>query len=207
MSAYNIPNGREPESLPNPTSTHMFGIDFGWSSWNLGVSFNISPWGSTGNLDAEDCKNRTEDVKKKKCIKWKSGVRVVLIPSRTEYVDAKLNELLWWRDEDYSSFKDSAADELKVITKRFNLTFKSAMKMLYQPNFEAAYDFKTFGVLEDECNIITNDIAKNDKYMANLSKFNDIISRDDIKCVVWPTRSTNTCVKSRVLVRRVISMP
>ena len=64
-------------------------------------------------------------------------VRVVLIPSRNEYIAAGLLSILWWEDSDYTSFKTSAVRELKALMiARGIYNSKEAIKVLYQPGID-----------------------------------------------------------------------
>lgn len=48
---------------------------------------------------------------KKKKVRFYKVVDVVLIPTRKEYEEIKLNQELWWNDDDYLQFKASAMEE------------------------------------------------------------------------------------------------
>lgn len=74
-------------------------------------------------------------------MRFQPAVRVVLIPSRTEYTAADLNVELWWDDSDYSAFKASAVLELKALMRSRNLcNSKEAIRILYQPAEEGEVD-------------------------------------------------------------------
>jgi hypothetical protein len=73
----------------------------------------------------------------KRKVKFQPAVRVVLIPSRTEYIASNLLVTLWWTDVDYSAFKNSAVMELKAVMRSQSITnSKEAIRLLYQPNFD-----------------------------------------------------------------------
>lgn len=90
-------------------------------------------WATTGNLTSGDNFIQKKVVEKRR-IRFQPAVRVVLIPSRTEYTEADLNVELWWDDSDYTAFKTSAVSELKSLMRLRNLTnSKDAIRILYQP--------------------------------------------------------------------------
>lgn len=128
-------------------------------------------------------------IGRKKKVSWLSRVRVVLIPSRTEYESAKLADALWWTGDDFSDFKESAVDELNVTMQRLKLDRKTAIKTLYQPEFHASA--LTPPTDEDAAT------AKHAKYMENLAKFNDLVLRDEIK-----TNCAVSTLSRRVGIRR-----
>jgi hypothetical protein len=97
----------------------------------------------------------------KKHLRFQPAVRVVLIPSRTEYTAADLNIELWWDDSDYSAFKASAVLELKALMRSRNLcNSKEAIRILYQPAEEGEIDqldqptttLDTDGATSSRCN-------------------------------------------------------
>mmetsp|Transcript_26424 Transcript_26424/g.26674 ORF Transcript_26424/g.26674 Transcript_26424/m.26674 type:complete len:112 (+) Transcript_26424:94-429(+) len=58
--------------------------------------------------------SRSEDVlSEKKSVRFASVTRAVLIPSRTDFYEHDLIEVLWWSNDDYSSFKQCARDDLQ----------------------------------------------------------------------------------------------
>ena len=46
-------------------------------------------------------------------MKFNTAVHVVLIPTRKDYRNAGLGEVMWFSDEDYKNFKESATVEVK----------------------------------------------------------------------------------------------
>jgi hypothetical protein len=91
-------------------------------------------WSTTGNL-SENTKNLAK-VSKKRGVRFQSQVKVILIPCRTEYVDANLVIALWWSDSDYISFKSSAVKELKALMLKKSIKSKEAIHMLYQTGID-----------------------------------------------------------------------
>jgi hypothetical protein len=92
--------------------------------------FNLS----IGNLNLNNIES--QKVEKRK-VKFQPAVRVVLIPSRTEYIASNLLVTLWWSDIDYSAFKNSAVMELKAVMRSNSISnSKEAIRLLYQPNFD-----------------------------------------------------------------------
>lgn len=64
-------------------------------------------------------------------------MRVVLIPTRAEYKDIGLTDLIWWNENDYCIFRNGAAEELENAVDYFQVDAKEAVKLLYQPEFDA----------------------------------------------------------------------
>lgn len=108
-------------------------------SMSFSSSLRMKPWATTGDLLSN------ENEQRKKHIKWRLGVRVILIPTRKEYQDAQLGDDIWWSDGDYTSFKNSAVHELTLAMSRMKTDSKSAIRMLYQPEYGADIsETKTF---------------------------------------------------------------
>ena len=70
-------------------------------------------WATSGDLLGDEHTATKTPVRRK--VEFQPLVRVVLIPSRTEYSSAGLLSILWWEDSDYSSFKSTAVRELKAL--------------------------------------------------------------------------------------------
>lgn len=72
----------------------------------------------------------------KRKVGFDCSVKVVLIPSRMEFIQAGIAQDVWYNDEiDYSAFKRAACYELKSIMMDRNIfCHKEAMRILYQPN-------------------------------------------------------------------------
>mmetsp|Transcript_24362 Transcript_24362/g.22138 ORF Transcript_24362/g.22138 Transcript_24362/m.22138 type:complete len:155 (+) Transcript_24362:25-489(+) len=69
----------------------------------------------------------------KKKISFNTSVKVILIPTREEYIEANISELIWYNHSDYYSYKISARDEiLQYIESNPDTTYRTAMKLLYQ---------------------------------------------------------------------------
>jgi hypothetical protein len=64
---------------------------------------------------------------------FSARVHIILIPSINEYEAAGLASFLWWNDDDYKDFKQSALNEVKdfMIVKSINDS-KEAIRILYQ---------------------------------------------------------------------------
>ncbi len=71
----------------------------------------------------------------RKKIQFNPAVRVILIPTVGEYRLVGLGDLMWWNDNDYKGFKQSALNELKLfMLKLSSMDSKAAIKALYQPD-------------------------------------------------------------------------
>lgn len=67
-------------------------------------------------------------------VRWNPGVRVVLIPTCSEYRDSNICNRIWWTDIEINSFKDAAVLELKNAMRKLSIDSKNAIKLLYQPS-------------------------------------------------------------------------
>jgi len=87
-------------------------------------------WATTGNLQ-----EHKQDLfgNKLRPVMFSARVHVILVPSITDYENAGLTNDLWWKDEDYTQFKQSALKEVKnfMIEKSISNS-KDAIKILYQ---------------------------------------------------------------------------
>jgi hypothetical protein len=73
----------------------------------------------------------------KKSVRFCKVVKVVLIPSRLEYEECGLGNLLWWRWGDIANFKDAALREIVAIRlKQPSISTRQALSHLYQPSVE-----------------------------------------------------------------------
>ena len=70
-------------------------------------------------------------------LRFHSVVRVVLIPTKDEYVELELDKLLWYSEEDCRRFKTEGIEEVEayILKKRdegTNLSPQQALKTIYQ---------------------------------------------------------------------------
>ena len=80
--------------------------------------------------------NSTTKVKKSVSFN-RRVVRVILIPTKEEMIEATAKEPLWWAPEEYTVFKNEAVAELKyVMSSHVNMDSKMSLKFLYQPEFD-----------------------------------------------------------------------
>ena len=74
--------------------------------------------------------NNNHSIKK---VKFNATVSVILIPTVNDYKKVHLETLLWWKQDDYNTFKKEALFELKLLIKNNQqLDYKTAAKILYQ---------------------------------------------------------------------------
>lgn len=96
-----------------------------------GSSSVSKSWATTGDLSA-DCGSPCAANIRKKRIKFSPSVRVVLIPTIIEYLEANIGDLIWWSEHDFRVFKEDAVQELKEhLMKCPNDSAKQAIKNLY----------------------------------------------------------------------------
>lgn len=88
-------------------------------------------WQSTGNLLFNKSKDNGE-AKADRSVRFKTSVKVVLIPARQDYERAELSKSLWWDQHDFEDFKMDAVGELKATMVTLNLSGRDASIVLYQ---------------------------------------------------------------------------
>lgn len=72
-------------------------------------------------------------------VRFQTSVRVILIPSRPEYIAAGLLPVLWWEKSDFPLFKTAAVSEVISLMQLRNIkNCKEAMTMLYQTDTKAS---------------------------------------------------------------------
>jgi hypothetical protein len=72
-----------------------------------------------------------DDQPKSSLVVFSSSLRVVLVPNKQEYKEAKCD--LWWTGEDFSAFHESARSEVKTCSMNRSVSHKEAKAILYQP--------------------------------------------------------------------------
>lgn len=114
------------------------------------------PYATTGNLQ-----EHKHDLfgNKLKSVMFSARVHVILIPSITEYESAGLAQYLWWEDDDYKDFKQSALKEVKdyMIEKSISDS-KEAIKLLYQ-NMDSD-DLENIVAAEDRRKAVENNSSE-----------------------------------------------
>lgn len=79
------------------------------------------------------------EVAERRRVRFQTSVRVILIPSRPEYIAAGLLPVLWWEKSDFPLFKTAAVSEVISLMQARNIkNCKEAMKMLYQSDTSSA---------------------------------------------------------------------
>ena len=71
-------------------------------------------------------------------VRFFTEIKVVLIPSKEEYRQAKIACDIWFQDDEYASYKSEAMNELRNFIQQQKhagkpVTAREAMHMLYQP--------------------------------------------------------------------------
>ena len=75
-----------------------------------------------------------EQEKKRRHTRFSSTVHVCLVPTRTEI--SNIFDDLYFRPEDFSTFKREAVAELREVLTRLGITSKEAIKLMYQPEVD-----------------------------------------------------------------------
>ena len=112
----------------------------------------------------------------KNCVKFNTSLRVVLIPSRSEYKSAGLCPELWWTSSDYFMFQQSAHSEIRLLSAYENINLNAARKKLYQPcDNEAIEDSDSDNLTE----LVNDSIKKKKKNDSN----NDVhsLNKENVK--------------------------
>ena len=111
-------------------------------------------WKTTGDLTRSNGEIKASKIIKRN-IKFDTKVRVILIPTRQEYCDIGLGEVLWWSNSDYGTFKESAGNELRTMLSLYGMDAKAAIAQLYQPDLYQ----KRLGVSPTDTDICTNSLT------------------------------------------------
>jgi hypothetical protein len=124
-------------SDPTITGKSSFAITLAKKPW--------STWGDFGAKQASEAetssskKAPTEGSKlAKRRLRWNTGVRVILIPTRDEYEINGIGDWIWWREQDYIDFKMAAVHELREIMRVKRVDSRTAIALLYQPKSKSS---------------------------------------------------------------------
>ena len=98
----------------------------------LPSSILIPPLGYDGYAAVSN--STTLQTTDKKRVKFVPTIKLILIPSRSEYKIAGLNPLLWWTGNEFFGFQQSAHSELRLLSTYENIGMKEARRKLYQPD-------------------------------------------------------------------------
>ena len=82
-------------------------------------------------------------------VKFHSQLKVVLIPSVSDYSAAGLTNVLWWKSTDYKTFQEAAASELKMLSICEGIELSLARKILYQPQVANSPQQQAASSIED----------------------------------------------------------
>lgn len=107
-----------------------------------------SPCSITADFRSNTCKNG----KQKKSVSFLKTAFVILIPTAQEYIDAGLEDRLWWNDCDFQHFKITAAREVKEFMK-LNPTIsdtKAAVKLYLNTLLLSLEDYSTSKAQSDD---------------------------------------------------------
>lgn len=92
------------------------------------------------DLSESSCKNKTKNKIKK--VNFQNIITVIYIPKYKDVCDAKD---IWWNEIDKRSAMIFMNSEINTLMRIHpNMTYKEAMKLLYQPNNIRFYDPKNF---------------------------------------------------------------
>ena len=70
-----------------------------------------------------------------KSVQFNKSVKVVLIPTRDEYIEASLTSSMFWDRSEIAAFKTSSRTEVSAFKDLHNIgSTKTAIHMLYQPD-------------------------------------------------------------------------
>ena len=75
----------------------------------------------------------TSQYKNKLKVTFNYLIDVIFIPCITDYKNANLIDKIWWSNEDYRLFKNSAREEFIEFMKKNNRSYYgTSLRMLYQ---------------------------------------------------------------------------
>ena len=84
-------------------------------------------------IQASNCSAEQKVEQRRKIVEFNNALRVVLVPTRSEYKSAGLNPTLWWNSSDYFGFQQSAHSEIMLLSSFEKIDTKTARRKLYQP--------------------------------------------------------------------------
>jgi hypothetical protein len=71
----------------------------------------------------------------KKNVTFSNIEKIILVPTRQEYIDHNMGHLLWWGEDDYKKFKQSAIYEVSAMINIFRVDAKTALARLSSPDY------------------------------------------------------------------------
>lgn len=138
-------------------------------------------WATTGDLN----NSSQQKIYLKKKLKFDSQVKVILIPTREEYSNIGLGEVLWWSHIDYCSFKESAGLELKAILSVYKIDPKAAIMKLYQPE-SMCINMNTNEVIDVQKTLLTlipeESVDSGTSSSESSTKSVDVVKKLSVKC-------------------------
>ena len=81
-------------------------------------------------------KANEETKETSKCVAFDQSVRVILIPSRSEYRKVGLYNALWWNSFEFGQFQASAQNEIRAVAVAEGIGARAARRSCTSPLLE-----------------------------------------------------------------------
>mmetsp|Transcript_5531 Transcript_5531/g.5707 ORF Transcript_5531/g.5707 Transcript_5531/m.5707 type:complete len:155 (+) Transcript_5531:145-609(+) len=102
------------------------------------------------------------------------NIKIIVVPSRIDYIQHGVSEKLWYSRLDLYQFKQSASLEIRAVITLFNIDIKAAMKVLYQ---KESLSLLPAGDTIEDC-------VSNDRRYVLSKQSNEASVASDCKCSV-----------------------
>lgn len=141
----------------------------------------LSESSSTASIDSpgKAGSNLADVTVADKKVRFTPVLRLVLIPCVSDYRKAGLIETMWWTQQDFFSFQQSAFSEIRQMAKYDGITHLEARRKLYQPEVAMEID----NTNEQRCIASVSEVA-----FANGNACSDstgpAVAEEDIVCAV-----------------------
>lgn len=131
LKALNAPADRQLHKVASAPELHTLSQAKAVEQAQAAAGFEAPATTSFSESEVLPPLHRQKSQKRK--VRFAKVVAVVLIPTRKEYEEIKLNQELWWSDDDYFQFKASAMEEyIRHLQKKQRQQEKQQQKQLQQ---------------------------------------------------------------------------
>ena len=89
--------------------------------------------GMIDNASSAERQNPNGQQPLRRTLSFDQRVKVILVPTKQEIIDAELKDVLWWDNHDYCKFKIEAVQEIAAYAQKKKIPAFTAITELYQP--------------------------------------------------------------------------
>lgn len=127
---------------------------------------------------------RQTSIRKRKEVRFSNIDKVVLVPTRQEYVDHNLGSKLWWTVEDYSKFKRSAVLEVSAMINIYRIDAKTALERMSSDEYFENLDDTAESFSSPQLELSLSEFCSNNVTSTTKARtqFNSLSSADSILC-------------------------